>query len=63
MSTGVGGSGNNRSLDETGLGTSAQPSQNFMPSIIAGRGPGRNLPGGLTLDTDSELDVSKIQLR
>ena len=34
-----------------------------MPSIIAGRGPGRNLPGGLTLDTDSELDVSKIQLR
>ena len=32
-----------------------------MPSII-GRTT-RNLPGGLTLDTDSELDVSKIQLR
>ena len=66
MSTGVGGAGTGRiSQDETGMGTiSARPSANYMPSIIGGKKPTRNfMPAGLTLDTDSELDVSKIQLR
>ena len=64
MTTGVGAGTGRISQDETGMGTiSARPSQNYMPSII-GKKPTRNfMPAGLTLDTDSELDVSKIQLR
>ena len=59
------GAGTHRiSQEETGMGTiSARPSQFGMPSII-GKKPTRNfMPGGLTLDTDSELEVSKIHLR
>ena len=64
MSTGMGAGTNRISQEETGMGTiSARPSQFNMPSII-GKKPTRNfMPGGLTLDTDSELEVSKIHLR
>jgi len=55
------GSSHGNSNDETigGGSITARPSQVHMP-VVKGKQTRNFMPGGLTLDTDSELDVSKI---
>ena len=57
-------SNRNISQDDTGMGSiSAFPSVQHMP-VIGKKGNTRNfMPAGLTLDTDSEMEISKIHLR